>query len=129
MWYDRVTTSSPTCTQEILCAACQRSRVLNASRSRTSRCATRPALAALRVREFSKRNVMVVQTLLWPDEVRDPDFPSLDADVEVRAPELKMAGQVVESMAGTSVRGVHRHLPGVRGTCRSETSRRRGLRH
>ncbi len=57
-------------------------------------------LAALRVREFSKRNVMVVQTLLWPDEVRDPDFPSLDADVEVRAPELKMAGQVVESMAG-----------------------------
>lgn len=57
-------------------------------------------LAALRVREFSKRNVMVVQTLLWPDEVRDPDFPALDADVEVRAPEMKMAGQVVESMSG-----------------------------
>ena len=38
-------------------------------------------------------------TLLWPDEIRDPDFPSLDAKVEVRAPELKMAGQVVESMA------------------------------
>ena len=42
---------------------------------------------------------MVVHTLLWPDEIRDPDFPSLDADVEVRAPELKMAGQVVESMS------------------------------
>ncbi len=56
-------------------------------------------LAALRVKDFSKRNVMVVHTLLWPDEIRDPDFPSLDADVEVRAPELKMAGQVVESMA------------------------------
>lgn len=56
-------------------------------------------LAALRVRDFSKRNVMVVQTLLWPDEIRDPDFPSLDAEVEVRAPELKMAEQVVESMA------------------------------
>jgi DNA end-binding protein Ku len=55
-------------------------------------------LAALRVKDFSKRNVMVVHTLLWPDEIRDPDFPSLDADVEVRAPELKMAGQVVESM-------------------------------
>jgi DNA end-binding protein Ku len=41
---------------------------------------------------------MVVHTLLWPDEIRDPDFPSLDSDVEVRAPELKMAGQVVESM-------------------------------
>lgn len=56
-------------------------------------------LAALRVKDFSKRNVMVVHTLLWPDEIRDPDFPSLDAKVEVRAPELKMAGQVVESMA------------------------------
>ncbi len=57
-------------------------------------------LAALRVKDFSGRNVMVVHTLLWPDEIRDPDFPSLDGTVEVRAPELTMAGQVVESMAG-----------------------------
>jgi DNA end-binding protein Ku len=56
-------------------------------------------LAALRVKDFSKRKVMVIHTLLWPDEIRDPDFPSLDADVEVRPAELKMAGQVVESMA------------------------------
>jgi DNA end-binding protein Ku len=56
-------------------------------------------LAALRVKDYSKRNVMVVHTLLWPDEIRDPDFPSLDADVDVRPAELKMAGQVVESMA------------------------------
>ena len=56
-------------------------------------------LAALRVKDFSKRHVMVVHTLLWPDEIRDPDFPGLDTPVEVRAPELKMAGQVVESMA------------------------------
>lgn len=32
-------------------------------------------LAALRVMEFGKREVMVVHTLLWPDEIRDPDFP------------------------------------------------------
>ena len=57
-------------------------------------------LAALRVREFSKRNVMVVHTLLWPDEIRDPDFPSLDVKVDVRPAELTMAGQVVDSMAG-----------------------------
>jgi DNA end-binding protein Ku len=56
-------------------------------------------LAALRVKDFGRRQVMVVHTLLWPDEIRDPDFPLLDADVEVRAPELRMAGQVVESMA------------------------------
>ena len=56
-------------------------------------------LAALRVRTFSGRNVLVVHTLLWPDEVRVPDFPSLQTDVEIRATELTMAGQVLESMA------------------------------
>ena len=56
-------------------------------------------LAALRVKDFSKRDVMVVHTLLWPDEIRDPDFPILDQKVEIKPAELKMAGQVVESMA------------------------------
>jgi DNA end-binding protein Ku len=55
-------------------------------------------LAALRVKDFSKRDVMVVHTLLWPDEIRDPDFPVLDKEVEIKPAELKMAGQVVESM-------------------------------
>jgi DNA end-binding protein Ku len=55
-------------------------------------------LAALRVKDFSKRDVMVVHTLLWPDELRDPDFPVLDKEVEIKGAELKMAGQVVESM-------------------------------
>jgi DNA end-binding protein Ku len=55
-------------------------------------------LAALRVQDFSKRDVMVVQTLLWPDEIRDPDFPVLDKKVDVKPAELKMASQVVESM-------------------------------
>jgi DNA end-binding protein Ku len=55
-------------------------------------------LAALRVKEFGKREVMVVHTLLWPDEIRDPDFPELDKKVEIKPAELKMAGQVVESM-------------------------------
>jgi DNA end-binding protein Ku len=56
-------------------------------------------LAALRVKDFSKREVMVIQTLLWPDEIRDPDFPVLDKKVEIKNSELKMAAQVVESMA------------------------------
>jgi len=55
-------------------------------------------LAALRVKDFSKRDVMVIHTLLWPDEIRDPDFPVLDKDVEIKPAELKMASQVVESM-------------------------------
>src|SRR6202023_79917 len=56
-------------------------------------------LAALRVKDFSKRDVMVIHTLLWPDEIRDPDFPVLDKEVDIKPAELKMAGQVVESMA------------------------------
>ncbi|MET0758164.1 MAG: Ku protein [Mycobacterium sp.] len=55
-------------------------------------------LAALRVKDFSKRDVMVIHTLLWPDEIRDPDFPVLDKEVQIKPAELKMAGQVVESM-------------------------------
>ncbi len=55
-------------------------------------------LAALRVQDFSKRDVMVIQTLLWPDEIRDPDFPVLDKEVDIKPAELKMAGQVVDSM-------------------------------
>src|SRR6201997_253075 len=56
-------------------------------------------LAALRVKDFGKRDVMVVHTLLWPDEIRDPDFPVLDKEVDIKPAELKMAGQVVESMS------------------------------
>jgi DNA end-binding protein Ku len=56
-------------------------------------------LAALRVKDFSKREVMVIHTLLWPDEIRDPDFPLLDKKVDVKPAELKMAAQVVASMA------------------------------
>lgn len=56
-------------------------------------------LAALRVKDFSKRDVMVLHTLRWPDEIRDPDFPVLDTKVEIKPAELTMAGQVVDSMA------------------------------
>ncbi|ABM15690.1 MULTISPECIES: non-homologous end joining protein Ku [Mycolicibacterium] len=55
-------------------------------------------LAALRVKDFSKRDVMMIHTLLWPDEIRDPDFPVLDKKVDVKPAELKMASQVVDSM-------------------------------
>ena len=52
-------------------------------------------LAVLRVRD----KAILLQTMLWPDEVRKPDFPVLDADVELRPQELKMAASLVESMA------------------------------
>ncbi|HXW47734.1 MAG TPA: Ku protein [Streptosporangiaceae bacterium] len=54
----------------------------------------RESLAILRVRE----GVLVLETLLWPDEVRDPAFPFLDDDIEVRPQELRMAESLIESM-------------------------------
>jgi DNA end-binding protein Ku len=57
---------------------------------------TREQLATLRVRD----GVIVLETMLWPDEIRTPDFAFLDEDVQVRAPEQKMADALVASMAG-----------------------------
>jgi DNA end-binding protein Ku len=56
----------------------------------------RESMAVLRVRA----DVICLQTLLWPDEVRAADFPVLDADVSVRPQELQMASSLVESLAG-----------------------------
>lgn len=52
-------------------------------------------LAAMRARD----GVLVIQTLLWPDEVRAAEFPSLDDVEKPKAKELKMAQTLVESMA------------------------------
>src|SRR5579859_2951475 len=54
----------------------------------------REALATLRSRD----GVLVLETLLWPDEVRDASFPFLDQDVEVRPQELTMAASLIDSM-------------------------------
>jgi DNA end-binding protein Ku len=56
----------------------------------------RESLAALRVRD----GVFVLETMLWPDEVRTPDFGFLDDDVEVRPQELAMAGSLIETLSG-----------------------------
>jgi DNA end-binding protein Ku len=55
----------------------------------------REQLATLRVHE----RVLLLNTVLWPDEVRRPDFAFLDRDVEARPAELAMAESLVESMA------------------------------
>ncbi|HEX6468319.1 MAG TPA: Ku protein [Streptosporangiaceae bacterium] len=55
----------------------------------------RESLATLRVRD----GVFVLETMLWPDEIRTPDFPFLEEDVEVRPQELSMAASLIETMA------------------------------
>jgi DNA end-binding protein Ku len=42
--------------------------------------------------------VLVLETMVWPDEVRTPDFAFLDDDVTVRPQELAMAESLIESM-------------------------------
>ncbi|GIG56570.1 non-homologous end joining protein Ku [Longispora fulva] len=56
----------------------------------------REQLATLRVRD----DVLVLNTMLWPDEVRTPDFGFLEDDVHVRPQELAMAASLIESMSG-----------------------------
>lgn len=52
-------------------------------------------LGALRIKD----DVLVLQSLLWPDEVREASFPSLEADIRISAQERDMSAALVESMA------------------------------
>jgi DNA end-binding protein Ku len=54
----------------------------------------REALATLRSRD----GVLVLETLLWPDEIRTPSFAFLDQEIEVRPQELTMASSLIDSM-------------------------------
>ncbi|WP_255771466.1 non-homologous end joining protein Ku [Pseudarthrobacter sulfonivorans] len=52
-------------------------------------------LGALRIKD----DVLVLQSLLWPDEVREASFPALDETVRISAQEREMSAALVESMA------------------------------
>jgi len=57
---------------------------------------TRMTMAVLRVRE----GVIVMQTMLWPDEIRKPDFAHLDDEGKATKQELAMADLLIEQLAG-----------------------------
>jgi DNA end-binding protein Ku len=59
----------------------------------------REQLATLRVRD----GVLVLNTMLWPDEVRASEFGFLDEDFAPRKQELEMAASLIDSMAGDFV--------------------------
>ena len=56
----------------------------------------RVTIAVLRVRD----DVIVMQTMLWPDEIRSPEFASLGEETGAKPAELAMANMLVESLAG-----------------------------
>ena len=58
----------------------------------------RTTVAALRVRPTDNGDVIVLQTMMWPDEIRVPDF-KVEAG-EIKDSEIKMANMLVETLAG-----------------------------
>lgn len=59
----------------------------------------RESLGVLRVRD----QVIVLTTMLWPDEIRVPDFPFLHEDVDLVRPEVHAAVEAIEQLSGTFV--------------------------
>ena len=57
---------------------------------------TRMTPAVLRVRD----DVLVMQTMMWPDEIRSPDFGSLRDVDDAKPQELKMAQLLLDTLAG-----------------------------
>jgi DNA end-binding protein Ku len=55
----------------------------------------RETIAVLRVKD----HVLVLNTMLWPDEIRTPDFPFLSEDVPVRLRELRAATALIDRLA------------------------------
>ena len=53
-------------------------------------------LGALRVRG----NVLVLQTMLWHDEIREADFPALETSPRITERELSLSAALMESFAG-----------------------------
>lgn len=55
----------------------------------------RTYLATLRPHE----GVLVLETMYWPDEIRQPAFEELDTHVEIREQELQMAFQIIDNLS------------------------------
>jgi len=55
----------------------------------------REQLATLRIRD----GIFVLETMIWPDEVREADFAFVGEHIEVKPQELKMASSLIESLA------------------------------
>src|SRR5258708_25083582 len=64
----------------------------------------RQRLAALRARD----GVLVIETLLCPDEVRIPEFAFLGQDIDVAPSELRTAASLISAMTADFEPGVHR---------------------
>jgi DNA end-binding protein Ku len=53
-------------------------------------------LAALRFKD----DAFVLETMYWPDEIREADFGGVDVSAKIRGQELEMAKQLIDSLSG-----------------------------
>jgi DNA end-binding protein Ku len=53
-------------------------------------------LSALRFKD----DVLVLETMFWPDEIRAADFPELEKDAKLRPQEIQMARTLIENLTG-----------------------------
>ncbi len=63
------------------------------------------AKVALREREYlatlrAEDGVIVMETMYWPDEIREPQFETLEEEVEIRDDEAKMAQMIIDNLTG-----------------------------
>ena len=64
------------------------------------------AKVAIREREHlatvrADEGVIILETMYWPDEIREPQFESLEEDVEIRDEEIKMAEMIIDNLTTT----------------------------
>jgi DNA end-binding protein Ku len=64
------------------------------------------AKVAIREREYlatlrAEEGVIIMETMFWPDEIREPQFETLDEAAELRDEELKMADMIIENLTGS----------------------------
>jgi DNA end-binding protein Ku len=64
------------------------------------------ARVAIREREYpatlrADEGVLVMETMHWPDEIREPQFETLDEDVEIRDEEVQMAEMIIDNLTAT----------------------------
>jgi DNA end-binding protein Ku len=64
------------------------------------------AKVAIREREYlatlrAEEGVIIMETMFWPDEIREPQFETLEEVAELREEELKMADLIIENLTGS----------------------------
>jgi DNA end-binding protein Ku len=64
------------------------------------------AKVAIREREYlatvrADEGVIIMETMFWPDEIREPKFESLEEEIEIRDEEIKMAEMIIDNLSGT----------------------------